>query len=207
MVSPDVDTLLIAIRAATHGGFMKVELTCPKCTAINELSADIAAILHAQPKLEPPYFVRHNDLVIFIKPYSFSAQIKAAIVAFDAAKQIQLKTNRDQAKIEEDVELKAVLSENIKRVSDVKFDLLLDSITHIVCNYNEAAQTGDIVTDKKYIREFLINVHKKIVDEIQDEVIKLNELITSHKELDVQCASCGHTWTGNIDFNPSNFFD
>jgi hypothetical protein len=207
MLAPDVDTLLIAIRAATNGGQMKVDLLCPKCGTTNELSADVASILHQQPKLEPPYSVIYQDLVVFIKPYNFAAQIKAAITAFDATKQIQQKTNRDQARIEENEELSKLLAENIKKITDIKFDLLLDTITHIVCNYNHKDQTGDVVTDKKYIREFLTNVHKKVVDQIQAEVTKINELVSARKELDVKCASCGHEWTGSIDFNPSSFFD
>ena len=92
-----------------------------------------------------------------------------------------------------------VLGVAFKKMTTATFDMLASSIVSI------QDQAGDLnVTDRKYIREFLMDTETKEVNLIKDLVEEINQ-IGIKKDFHAVCEKCNHEWENEIDFNPVNF--
>ena len=63
--------MLIAIRHATYGETLEMDIACPKCDHNNHVGINISQTTSTIGKLEPEYFVDMNEdiriFVIFIR--------------------------------------------------------------------------------------------------------------------------------------------
>jgi hypothetical protein len=98
-----------------------------------------------------------------------------------------------------DEQRSAVFKEAFKNIAVIKYNLIANSIVKIV----DESKNVD-VSDKKYINEFLQNVDKKSIDQINDQIQKINK-IGIKKTFTAKCEKCEHEWESEIDFNPVNF--
>jgi len=92
-----------------------------------------------------------------------------------------------------------IFNKAFKEIGQTKFDLMCNGIVRIV---NEA--DGVNVADKKFIKDFLMNIDKKSVDKISDLIDEINQ-IGIKRTFTAKCEKCAHEWQSEIDFNPVNF--
>jgi len=93
------------------------------------------------------------------------------------------------------------------KLNDIKMDVTVDSIIEINYRfYLKKNNTGNAVTDKKFIKEFLQNSHKKYLDLITSKIEEANQTGIK-KTHTVTCQKCNHNWETEIEVNPSNFFE
>lgn len=204
LLAVDIDVILLAIRSTSFNNTMNIEATCPKCSTQNSFEINTGNILANAALLNPPYFVSlKNDLTVFIKPYSFEDQTKAALTAFEQTRKTQQVVQMSEGTLtpeKEDVVRKQLL-ETTQKIIKTKYSLMANSITHI--------ESGDdIVTDKRQIIEFLENASKYLIDKISAEFEKLNNFVPIVRSQKVMCSNeaCKHVWSLEVDFNPVNFF-
>lgn len=199
LLACDVEVLLLAIREASYGDDASINIKCPKCEADNTYKINLDTMLASSDQLEPHYeTVLGSGVTVYIVPSNFEATIKQQKVAFENSK-IQRIIN--QSDITDDARL-ALFSSAFHNLSKINFELVLNSILKVTVTNDE----GEVeeVSNKKMISEFLRNITKKEVDQIEDLIAKVN----SHgikKTLDVVCTSCEHTWDQFIEINESNF--
>ena len=198
LVAPDLDVILLAIRAVTYGDDMEMSSVCPKCEQQNTFVVNVRNAIATQPQMNPPYIVKLEDnLEVYVKPYTLEDQTKAALVAFEEGKKIrQFEGASDEAIVES-----GVLNESFEKLKNLKYALITNSITHIISD-------GTTVVEKSFIAELLLNSHRKYVEAIEEKTDELNKMGIDRKE-QVTCAneSCRHTWETEVEFNPSNFFE
>jgi hypothetical protein len=194
--SPDLDVLLMAIRAATLGEIITLSPDCPKCGAANEVHRNLGHLLAGVTNVAPENIVRlSDDVVVYVRPHNLENATKLGIASFEEARKVQaLDAN------EADQTARASqISRSMTRLGDLNSDTLANCIVKVV------VPEGD-VTNAKAIREFVANISKAWSDKISTMLETINRQ-GIEKHFDVKCGACEHEWKADIEFNPSTFFD
>jgi len=193
----DIEVLLLAIRQATYGIQIDYSSECPECQTEKEFGLDISWLLSNADKLEPNAQVKlENGLVIKIKPYTYTSSVKAALLAFNEGKFLQMLMSEDLS----DEEKAAKAAGSYKKAVDLTMELLSLSITSV-------HREGKLVTDNQdFISEFLSKTSRNDTKQIEEAIKKLNE-VGIPKEMEIDCDNCQHEWKTSVNFDPSHFFE
>ena len=194
----DVEALLLAIRMATYGNQIDFSSECPECGHIQEFGVDIEWLLNNIVKLEPNAHVKlENKLVVNLRPYTYSSSVKAALLAFNESKFLQMLMEEELS----DEEKAAKASASYKKAVELTMELLA---TSIVCVKDEK---GNLITDDpKFIFEWLNKISRKDTVVIENKIKDLNSKGIP-KEVEIECDKCQHVWKTGINVDPSHFFE
>lgn len=194
--SPDVDTLLLAIRAATYGSKMEINEVCPNCGKDHSMVVNINLMLETVRPLEDQYQVRINDdMVVNLRPFTFRTSTRANIMAFQEARKVQLVDNDNYTEQEKN----AQLQESFERITAMNMSMISESIESI-------AIPNGVVVDRRHIKEFVDQAPAPWIDRIQEELGRINREYGLEKEVETECQSCNHKWLITVGFDPSTFF-
>ena len=197
LLTNDIDALMIAIRHATYGEDLEVNMPCPECEHPNTFTVNISQSLSNIGKLESEYFLGTKDgIKIYIKPFSYTDTVRALQAQFDQYK-IAAELG-DQSKSEES--RMKTFSKTFKALVELNTELLVNCIIKID---NDAGELS--VTNQEHISEYIQNMEKSTFAEL-DTLIKDVNAIGVNKTFDAVCDKCEHKWEAEIDFNPVNFF-
>ena len=194
--SPDLDVLLMAIKAATTGEIITLNTKCPKCEVESEVPRNLGALMATMTPVDPENAVRLSDEVIaYLRPHNFLNATKIGMASYEEARKIQALevSDADQALKSEQ------MSNSVARLSVLNSEIIADCIIKVVVP--EAT-----VTDKTAIREFMANISKSWTDKIGNKLEEINGK-GIEKHFDVTCASCGHEYQAGIEFDPTTFFE
>jgi ribosomal protein S27E len=194
MPNTDLDAVLIAIRVATYGEKMDINVKCPSCNHTNEYEIDLISYMQNLISFNYDNLVVVDPLEIYIRPYTYKEVTKTAIKALEQEKIFAIindRTMSDEEKIEE-------FGLSFAKLTDLTVGLVTESIEKIVTPEGE-------VTDRKLIADFIKNAPKEIYSAVQERLdqLKKNLEIKAH---DVKCSECSHTFTTTVTFDQSNFF-
>jgi hypothetical protein len=192
--SPDLDVLLLAVRAATYGQVIHLAPICPQCGATNEAHRNLSFLIANMTFIEPENPVRLNDeVIVFVRPYNMEAATQLGVVSFEETRQLQASESLPME------QRSAQINKSMQRIADLTTKLMAECILKVV------VPSGEVV-DPKMIHEFLLNVSKEWTDRIQKKIDEMNQK-GIEKEYDVKCAKCEHAWKTRIEFDPSTFFE
>lgn len=196
--TPDLDVLLLAIRAVTYGNTMEVSTTCPKCTRANDYQADLPSLLQTVKEIPTENSVRlTDDLVVFLRPYSFANATQVSLLTYNETRRLQA--------IEQNGATQEVIDQerrvSMQKIVSLQSAILADCIVKVVT-------PGGEVDSAEHIVEFMANISRAWVSLMEAEIAKIMEL-GMDKTLPVKCqaVACGHEWNTQIEFDPSNFFE
>ncbi len=200
--NPDLDVILLAIRAATYGDVMTFTQVCPSCQAENESHKNLSYLIGTMKPMDSDNSIRLSEsVIVYVHPYNLVTTTRIGVATFEEARKLQAldqteetDENRESLRIEKAKQINA----SLKRISVLTTEAMADCIIKIVSENNE-------VVDKRMIYEFLTNVSKQWTDSIQAKLDDMNQRgIDRHYEM--VCANCDHHWDAEIEFNPSTFF-
>jgi hypothetical protein len=148
--SIDIDAILIAIRIATYGETIELDVTLPNTTIIKTFTADLRLVVD---KLMNAVFDTEikisDDLTAFIRPLTYKEYTQNSIKTLEEQRLFSI-VNNDQLSEEEK---QKNFSVSFKKITDITVNTVAQSITKIV--------TPDgVVTDPQFIKEFLENSDK-----------------------------------------------
>jgi T4 bacteriophage base plate protein len=193
--TPDVDAILLAIRAATYGDQMDIECTCPHCSTENAFAFSISAVLDSASELDPEYPVRLDDnVLVYVRPFNLKASTKISMVAFQEARKMQLLDNGD---VSEDEKQKA-LRNSFDNINVMNTDALASSVAAVVV-------PEGTIEDARMIREFVDNISTDWLNKIEEQLRVINESGITKKQT-VVCVKCEKEFETSVEFDPSNFF-
>lgn len=197
LLANDIDTLMIAIRHATYGDDLEVNVACPKCEHANKFAINITQSLATMAKLDPEYAIELPDgIKIFVKPFSYQDTILAMRAQFE---QYKIAKNISNDKLSDDDRVR-IFSKSFNEISNLSMQLISNCIIKIT---QEAEDLE--VTEKPFILEFIQNIEKHVFGEL-DALVKEINSIGVNKTFNAKCEKCEHEWEASIDFNPINFF-
>lgn len=190
---PDLDVLLLAIRAATYGPKMEVQTKCPSCGEDNVFDADLPSILGTMQTLPPESPVRlSSEVIAYVRPYNIENGTKVALAAFNETRKLQFADDKPDAIKNQ------MINESYRVITDLNVQMMADCVSHVV--------TPDgAVVDRMAIREFLSNVPSAWTKKIEKTLKGLNEKGID-KTLHVCCNECKHEWKTELEFDPASFF-
>ena len=199
--SIDLDMILVAIRIATYGDKMEVSYKIP---VINE-EVDYQVNLHNYiDQFNNIQWIEQipitDDLIIFVKPLTYRHMSNISQKSFETNKMIQLASNDTLS----DQDKANMIKASFKTLSELTTNLVVSSIFKI--KHNE----GD-VEEIKFIKEFIENSDKSVVDLIQKHINDLKEqndikpLILRTTE-EQQEAGAPASFEVPINFDQANFF-
>lgn len=194
--APDLDVVLLAIRAATYGNIMQVEVMCPKCETELSFDCDLSHVLATMTEVPEDLDLRlSDDVVVVMKPHSLSSQTQLLLAAYEEQRRAMMLDDVEM----DDAAKQRILSDTLQRLSDFQTQSLSDSIIKVVI-------PGQEVTDRDYIREFVSNTTKEWSQKIQKRVEEINTM-GLNRDVPATCTSCGHEWETKLEFNPATFFE
>ena len=197
----DIDYILIAIRLATYGDKMQISHTIPNIDEEVEHYLDLRVVLDQQSECTwIDQIIINENFIIFVKPLTFKNVTHIGLKQFETNKILNIVNNQELS--EEDKT--QLFKQSFEKLTQITIDLVSDSIDKIYAN-------GQIVIDRKFIKEFVTNADKEIFDKIQThlgELKKANELKPLFFETTEEQRQRGapESYSVPINFNNSDFF-
>ncbi len=197
--APDLDVVLLAIRAATHGNLMTMETECPKCKRENAFDINLAEVLATMKPLPDVLELRISDeMVVNFQPHTLDSQTRLLIAAYDQNRHTQILDQEDNGLTDD--QKQDIIRQTLDSVERLQFESLANAITVVsVPNHK--------VTDKEYIIEFLSKAPNNVLTAIRSKIEEIN-MMGIDRNLKAVCINkkCKHEWLAGIEFNPSTFF-
>lgn len=200
IATPDLDVILLAIRAATYGEVMEVEVRCPECHHDNAFDCHLPSVMSRMTYVPETIEIRlSSDVIVHLRPYSMGSATRTALGGFNEARKMQQFGNMTDGEAPELTEARRkALNESFKKLSDVNLEGIADCVIDVVV-------PSGVVTDRDFIFEFIRETDQGTIKKIENKLVEVNQMGID-KHLDATCAKCSHKWNPEIEFDPSSFF-
>jgi hypothetical protein len=191
--SIDIDAIIIAIRAASTDGNMDIESTCPSCEEVSTYGVSLLTILAEQRDVNFNEVQKLRDLEIKFRPLLYSEMNKNNMAQFEVQR-LMVSLSKFEDTEEQKNQMVAAMT---------RMDTLVNEIVGSTIEYVKTPET--IVTDKKFIYEFLVGCDKKSNEAIRQQSIKMREA-NEMKPFKLKCIACNHEYSERIVLNSTDFF-
>jgi hypothetical protein len=192
--STDIDTLLIAIRIATHGHDMDFNTTCPACQHESEQTMDLRTVLDSIRIADYDKTIHAGDMEIFFKPLNYKHVNNNNQMQYENQKLLQMLPDSGIP----DAEKMTALSDALKKITDITVVALAQSIA--------AVKTPQaLVSESEFIEEMLKNCDSKLFNQIRDFILDL-KASSEMQPLKLVCSECSHNYEQSITLDMASFF-
>lgn len=198
--SVDLDALLIAIRIATYGEKMDLEIKTPVTGEEKTYSIDLRVMLDTLIHNQFDNTFDMNGMTIHIKPLTYREFTDTSLKTFEEQRIFALVNNND---IAEEEKLRK-FNESFRKLTDITVGTLERSIWKI--------ETPDgIVDNPQWIKEFVANSEKGLFSaltehlEEQREKFRIKPLVVDATAEEIE-KGVPETYEIPITFDQSNFF-
>jgi hypothetical protein len=191
--SVDLDSILIAIKAASGGENLELDSTCPACQESATYQINLIGILASLKPGDYDKPLEIGDLKIKFKPLSYREMNAGAMGQFEVQRVFM-----NLELIEDDDERNAASHQALEKITLLTMDLIANTIEHIIT-------PNASVTEKEFILDFLKHCDRNVYTEIRDYNTML-KLETEIKPLTIECTSCENKYEQPFTLNPADFF-
>ena len=193
VTSEDLDSVLIAIKAASGGNDFEVTSRCPACTNESTYGVNLSAILADLKAPNYEELLDLGDLKVKFRPLNYKEINEASLGQFEVEK---LFKNIENAK--DDIERNQFGEIALKGITELTMNILVKAVEYV--------ETPDgRVKDKEFILDFLKNCDKTLYVKIRDYNVELKAK-TELKPLDIKCTECNNEYKQKFTLNTSDFF-
>ena len=200
MPSIDLDALLIAIRIATYGETMEIQVKVPNTGEERKFDVDLRQLLNKLVSVEYDSQLLIDDMSITLRPLSYKEFTDASLKTFEEQRIFAI-VNDDKLQEEEKL---AKFNESFSKLTDLTVDTMSKSIAKISVGDTE-------VTNQTHIDEFMKNADKSFYNyiiehlDIQKDKFQIEPINVKSTPEDVE-KGAPESWTVPITFDQSNFF-
>lgn len=189
----DIDAILVAIRAATNGNDLDITSTCPKCENIADYQVNLMLLLQSIKPVDYESTVNIGELAFKFKPLSYKQVNTLNLAQFEAQREIS--TLDDIADPDEKNAKSGALMKKLSNLNMGLISMSIDSIT----------VPGEVVTDPKFINEYLISCDRTTFEKIRSSMIDIRA-DSNVKPHHIRCVECSHEYDQTITLNVTDFF-
>ena len=192
--SVDLDSILIAIKAASGGENLELDSTCPSCQEIATYQVNLIGILSS---LEPGQYdtlLEVGDLKIKFKPLTYKEINDGATAQFEVQRIFMNLEN-----LEDQDERNKVSHQALENITRVTMELISSAIEYI-------ETPGITVNEKEFIFDFLQHCDRNVYLQIREHNTVLKQA-TEVKPLKMTCSSCEFEYEQAFTLNPADFFE
>lgn len=196
----DLDIILVALRVASYGETMEVNIKTPVTKEEKTYSLNLVNILNDLSTIEYNNVIELEDMTVYIRPLTYRDFTKTSMKAFEEQKIFKILNNE---KISEDEKL-LKFNESFKKLTDITITTLEKSIMKIDID-------GVSVTDPNHIKEYVDNADKKfyrsVIEHVEKEKAKfsIKPLVVNATKEEIE-KGVPETFEVPITFDQSNFF-
>lgn len=199
--SIDLDAILVAIRLATYGEKLDLNVRLPGIDETRTYEMDLRTVLDKLLNAAYDSEVRVNDeITAIIRPLTYKEFTQTAIKTMEEQRIFSIVNDDkidDQRKLE-------IFTNSFKKLTDINIGMVSQSIVKIVTPDGET-------DDPKFIKEFIDNAdkefYKSIMDHLEIEKKKFSiddqKIITSEED---RAAGAPETVNVPVTLDISNFF-
>lgn len=200
MPAMDLDACLIAIRIATYGEKMDININVPVTNEEKSFDLDLRIMLDQFTNVTYDHIVQMGDLSIELKPLTYQEFTNTSKATFDEQRIFNV---LNDSNISENDKLSS-FTESFRKLTDLTISTLEMSIASITMG-------EDVVTDKNHIKEFIANTDKGLFEKVtnhieaQREKFQIRPLIVDATPEELE-AGVPVTYEVPVTFDQSNFF-
>ena len=200
MPAMDLDACLIAIRIATYGEKMDLNINVPVTNEEKSFDLDLRIMLDQFTNVTYDHIVQMGDLSIELKPLTYQEFTNTSKATFDEQRIFNV---LNDSNISENDKLSS-FTESFRKLTDLTISTLEMSIASITMG-------EDVVTDKNHIKEFIANTDKGLFEKVtnhieaQREKFQIRPLIVDATPEELE-AGVPVTYEVPVTFDQSNFF-
>lgn len=194
--TPDLDVIIIGMRMATYGNEMNIGVRCEGCNHDDEFKIDLISVLASATPISGESSIKIEDLVVHIRPHSSESNTMLSnyqVELVRAARAIESAIAEDREPLNKN------FAEIVERGSKLLFDIAIKHIEKIV------TPDDNVVTDQKFIHEWLTDLPAPQYQKIRDAVSKLSKEVIN-REMTFKCGECNKSNKLEVAFDPANFF-
>jgi hypothetical protein len=194
MPTTDLNTILAAIRIASHGHDLEIDTVCPHCEADGGYTMDMRTVLD---QLKSPDFSKslsQGDLEIYFKPVDYTEQNQINQLQFEQQKIIQQLPTADMTD-----------DEKAQRLEDTMIAITKITAFAIAKSIRAIKTPSVLVTEPEFIEEFLNNCDRNVYNVVRDRIIDIRKG-TDLAPLTVICDGCKKTYDQPFVLDTSYFF-
>lgn len=197
----DVEQLLIAIKVASKEEDYEIQTKCPECDHEGAFHRDLKPLLDTMTYFDKqPILEISNGLKVFFKPYTWNEYSEFGQRMFQEQKKSELIDTMEGDDQETFDEKKKLFTEVFESMTQLNFDMIVQSIEKI------ETPDGDVVNEVEFITDWVSTLPKTTLKEVRETSDKLQEIGISHT-MEVECSECQHEWTiDKLRYDPSHFF-
>jgi hypothetical protein len=201
--SIDVDAILIAIRIASYGEKMEMNVKIPGTEETEPFEIDLRPMLDqiAENTIWEERVIISEDLTVYIEPVNYKVMTDYSVMSFDSNRILSTLLQEKDLTEEQRVNLAA---DAMSKIADATLMQMVHGIKRI--------DSKDGSTDNpEYIKEFLENIEKEIFNKISSAFRKLNDH-NNERSVTIQVppkyveTGSPATITVPFQFDYSNFF-
>ena len=194
----DVEALLLGAKLASGNRDIEYDIQCPKCGKKGRHGKDIDTLLQ-QFNVPDDEFVYEtkNKLKIYLQPLIWEDHVDITNIVF---KQSTLITTAKNEELSEEFK-KRIMTEMLNLLLEIEMKTITYSIQKITM------PTGDEVTDRNLIMEFVENLDKFTIDELSTRITHIRDDFGIDNSSTIICNECEHEWVHQSSrYDPTNFF-
>jgi hypothetical protein len=198
--SIDLDALLIAIRLATYGETMTLQVKTPITGEEKEMSINLRDILDNFSGIEFENVIQAGEMTVYLRPLTYREFTKSALKTFEQQRIFNI-VNDEQISDEDKLQ---AFTNSFAKLTDLTVDMM--------SNHIAAIEIGDTrVDNKQHIDEFMKNADKSFYSVIQEHLesqkIKFTiQPLTASATPEEIMQGVPATYEVPVTFDQSNFF-
>ena len=193
----DLLVVLLAIRRATYGNDLEMDVTCPECKHINMMKVECDYLLNTAQPLDAEDQVKlANGFTVYVKPYNLEDRTLLQIQQIKQRKMIESVVQTDI----EETERNRLFGTTFVELAELTVKLIANSIRAV------RPKDGEEVTETETIAEWLQNITKADYDQIRLAVEELSDSGLDTK-FAATCQECSHNWDTDVELDLANFFE
>jgi hypothetical protein len=199
--APDIDTILVAMRMASYGDDMELDVT-HQCDASDgrsqRVTVGLGGVLSTMKEIPEDVGVvtLSTGIKVVLKPYTLEAQSRLLRIQFNTMRQLQALEANENATVEQKADAANRGYEVLVALSQ---DILAESIISVTL------PDGQEVTNAGHIADWVKNLDRATADRLDQELKRFGEYGIT-RTLKVKCEHCGEDFTTDMLFDPTSFF-
>jgi hypothetical protein len=200
MPSIDLDAVLIAIRIATYGESMDVNITVPNTDIKRDYSMDLRQALDDLMLGQFSDNFTVGNMKVKVRPINYREFTEGAVKTFEEQRIVNV-VNDDKLDNQTKIDL---FHQSFKKLTDITINMVSRSVVSIEVD-------GQSVNNQTHIKEFIANADKNFYAAVMEHVTKQRDSfaikpikVTSTPE-DIK-AGAPVTFEVPVTFDQSNFF-
>ena len=159
MPSIDLDAILVAIRIATYGEKLDLDVSIPNTKETRGFTLNLQTVLWQLIQAGFEETVNHQGMVIHTKPLSYREFTRVSVRTFEEQRIIAI-VNNDLLKEEEKLQQ---FANAFRTLTDITIDTVQQTVRQIDVD-------GECVTNVDHITEFVKNCDKEFYSKVTDHI-------------------------------------